>query len=158
MLTEADIREKVPTDSELVCPIDNKLFRDAVKTPCCGTLFCEECIQTFLLENEFNCRQCGKKVSSLDKLIVDKPMRARVFEYIDKTIKESEESGDGIPTNGADMVGLDMTMRSRDVLIYIICSLRRLISAVKRYWMRSLAATTKWRRCMRTAFLNSKLN
>ncbi|KZT71975.1 DWNN-domain-containing protein [Daedalea quercina L-15889] len=88
-LTEADIRERTPSDPSLVCPIDNKLFRDAVKTPCCGTLYCEECIQTHLLERDFICPKCGAKIASLDKLIMDKPMRTKVGDYVDKEIEKS---------------------------------------------------------------------
>jgi len=87
VLTEADIRERVPSDPELVCPIDNKLFREAMKTPCCGTVYCEECIETRLQEQGFDCPHCSNKIPSLDKLIHDKPMRARVKDYIIKEIK-----------------------------------------------------------------------
>lgn len=102
-LTEADIRERKPTDPSLICPIDNRLFRDAVKTPCCEKAYCEECIQTHLLENDFSCPNCQNKVTSLDKLIVNKPLRTRVGDYIDKAMdesrKEAEASGStGTPT------------------------------------------------------------
>ena len=90
-LSEADIRERIPSDPSLVCPIDNKLFREASKTPCCGALYCEECIQTYLLEHDFLCPNCGRKVASLDKLIVDKPMRTKVADYIDKEIEKSRD-------------------------------------------------------------------
>jgi protein MPE1 len=101
----AEVRERAPTDMSLVCPIDNKLFRDAVRTPCCDTPYCEECIQTHLLERDFVCPNCGKKVASLDKLIADKPMRTRVNEYIDKAVedsrKESQEEHDTSTGTGA---------------------------------------------------------
>ncbi|KAK0467056.1 DWNN domain-containing protein [Desarmillaria tabescens] len=89
-LTAADVRERVPTDASLVCSIDNKLFRDAVKTPCCGTLYCEECIQTHLLERDFICPNCAKKIASLDELAADKPMRTQVTDYIEKAIETSK--------------------------------------------------------------------
>ena len=92
-LTAAEVREKVPTDPLLTCPIDNKLFRDAVKTPCCGTLYCEECVQTHLLERDFICPNCSKKIASLDKLLVDKPTRTMVSDYIEKAIEESKREG-----------------------------------------------------------------
>ncbi|GLB41936.1 putative DWNN [Lyophyllum shimeji] len=92
-LTAADVRDRTPTDSSLACPIDNKLFRDAVKTPCCGTTYCEECIQTHLLEKDFICPNCGKKVASLDKLEVDKPARTKVADYIEKAIEDSKTEG-----------------------------------------------------------------
>lgn len=90
IITSVDIREKPPNDPNLACPIDNKLFMDAVKTPCCGTLFCEECIHSHLLENDFVCPNCSKRIPSLDKLMIDKPMRTKVGDYIDRQIKERQ--------------------------------------------------------------------
>jgi protein MPE1 len=101
-LTEADVRERKPTDPSLVCPIDNRLFRDAVKTPCCEKAYCEECIQTHLLEHDFVCPNCQKKIASLDKVIINKPLRTKVGDYIDKAVeesrKEAEAAGSGTPT------------------------------------------------------------
>lgn len=91
-LSVSDVRERAPADPALACPIDNKLFLDPVKTPCCGTLYCEECIHSHLLENDFVCPQCSKKINSLERLVIDKPMRTRVADYIDKTVKESNEA------------------------------------------------------------------
>lgn len=91
-LTPSDVRDKSPTDPALICPIDNKLFLDAVKTPCCGTLYCEECIHSHLLENDFICQKCSRKVPSLENLVIDKPMRTRVGDYIDKVIRENNEA------------------------------------------------------------------
>ncbi|KAF8549419.1 DWNN-domain-containing protein, partial [Imleria badia] len=90
----ADVRERPPSDPALACPIDNRLFRDAVKTPCCETTYCEECIQTHLLERDFVCPKCGKKILSLDKLIMDKPMRTKVADHIDKVIEQSRKEMD----------------------------------------------------------------
>jgi hypothetical protein len=93
-LTVADVRERPPTDPTLACPIDNRLFRDAVKTPCCETTYCEECVQTHLLERDFICPKCGKKIASLDKLVMDKPMRTIVADHIDKVIEQSRKEGE----------------------------------------------------------------
>ncbi|KAK7687897.1 hypothetical protein QCA50_009116 [Cerrena zonata] len=87
-LSEADIRERKPTDTSLICTIDNKLLKDPVKTPCCGTVYCEECIQTHLLERDFVCPSCSAKIQSLDKLIPEKAMRAKVGEYIEREIEK----------------------------------------------------------------------
>lgn len=99
-LTEADVRERKPADPSLICPIDNRLFRDAVKTPCCERAYCEECIQTYLLENDFICDNCQKKITSLDKLMVNKPLRTRVGDYIDKVIEESRKEAEASGTSG----------------------------------------------------------
>lgn len=64
-----------------------------MKTPCCNKNYCEECIQTHLLERDFVCPNCAKKIPSLDKLIVDKPARTRVADYIEKAIEESRKEG-----------------------------------------------------------------
>ncbi|EIW58798.1 DWNN-domain-containing protein, partial [Trametes versicolor FP-101664 SS1] len=93
-LTEADIRERPPSDPSLACQIDGKLLRDAVKTPCCGTLFCEECVQTHLLERDFLCPNCARKIPSLDKLVVDKPTRARVHDFIDAEVERSRQEAE----------------------------------------------------------------
>ncbi|KAL4072786.1 DWNN domain-containing protein [Scleroderma yunnanense] len=105
-LTVADVRERAPTDPTLACPIDNRLFRDAVKTPCCETSYCEECIQTHLLERDFVCLNCGKKMASLDKLVVDKPMRTKVADYIDKVIEQSKtDSEEGVSSGQNPLTG-----------------------------------------------------
>ncbi len=61
-----------------------------MKTPCCGTIYCEECIQTHLLERDFICPNCAKKITSLDELFADKPMRTQITDYIEKAIEKSK--------------------------------------------------------------------
>jgi len=96
-LSEADVRDRTPSDPSMICPIDNKLFKDAKKTPCCGTLYCEECIESHLLERNFICPNCGRKIASLDKLIMDKPMRTKVRDYIDREIEKSRQQEASAP-------------------------------------------------------------
>lgn len=92
-LTEADIRERPLVDKSLACPICSNLFRDAVRTPCCSKSFCEECIQTHLNENELSCPNCRKTIPSFDRLMMDKPTRTRVMDYVDKQIAEGNAAG-----------------------------------------------------------------
>ncbi|KAF8498599.1 DWNN-domain-containing protein [Russula emetica] len=98
-LSEAEIRERPSKDPSIVCAIDNRILRDAVKTPCCGTAYCEDCIQTHLLEKDFICPNCASKVASLDKLAVDKAMRRKVADYITREIEASQREEDGQITN-----------------------------------------------------------
>jgi hypothetical protein len=93
-LSEAEVRERPSKDPAIVCSIDNRIFRDAVKTPCCGTAYCEDCIQTYLLEKDFICPSCASKVASLDKLAIDKPTRTRVADYITREIEASQKEED----------------------------------------------------------------
>ena len=98
-LSEAEVRERPSKDPSIVCPIDNRILRDAVKTPCCGTAYCEDCIQTHLLEKDFICPNCASKVASLDKLAIDKAMRRKVADYITKEMEASQREEDGQITN-----------------------------------------------------------
>lgn len=81
----------MPSDPALMCPIDNKLFKQAVKTPCCNTSYCEECILSHLVERDFVCPNCGNKISSVNELSIDKPTRTRVQDYIDREIERSKQ-------------------------------------------------------------------
>ena len=106
-LSEAEVRERPSKDPTIVCSIDNKIFRDAVKTPCCGTAYCEDCIQTHLLEKDFICPNCASKVASLDKLAIDKPTRMKVADYISREIEASqkeEDTGDSTPVGSVSQV------------------------------------------------------
>jgi protein MPE1 len=95
VLTEAEVRDRAPSDPKLACPIDRKLFREAVKTPCCSTTYCEECIQSHLLERDFVCPNCERKVPGLDKLHKDLETRTAVATYIEKVIEDSKHAEDG---------------------------------------------------------------
>ncbi|KAJ9125433.1 hypothetical protein QFC22_000394 [Naganishia vaughanmartiniae] len=91
-LTEADVREGAGTDSALSCPICSRLLREAVRTPCCKTLYCEECIHTTLLEQDFVCPSCESKIVSLDRLKPDDEARQKVEDFVKLEIERSKES------------------------------------------------------------------
>ncbi|KAJ1307073.1 hypothetical protein OPQ81_008052 [Rhizoctonia solani] len=89
-LTSAEIYQNPApaAHSSLACPICDRLTKNAVRTPCCKQTFCEECIQTYLLEHDFVCR-CGKKIASFDRLEVDEKRREKVAEVVMNMIEES---------------------------------------------------------------------
>jgi protein MPE1 len=75
-----------------------------------------------LLERDFVCPNCAKKIASLDKLAMDKPVRLRVEAYIQNVIEESKkEGGDDGDTAGASggtgQVSQNPTSCSRVMLI-----------------------------------------
>ncbi|UZJ53830.1 hypothetical protein CBS101457_003150 [Exobasidium rhododendri] len=90
-LTKSDIFANVPNDPKLACSLCNKLLKEAVKTPCCSTLFCQECIVNYLLEHEFQCSECDKRVKNLETLTRDDEARKQVREYVDSEIEKSEK-------------------------------------------------------------------
>ena len=75
-------------DRGIECSICNKLMRDAVKTPCCGKIYCEECVQNALLESDFVCPSCEAKEILLDSLLPDAETRNKIEEY-----KKEKENG-----------------------------------------------------------------
>lgn len=98
--------DKEPMDPELVCPLCKKLVAEAVRVPCCKTAYCEECIQSHLLEHDFVCPSCESKVASLDKLQPDAELRERAKVYREgqeEGVKKEEEDvkvGDGRTKGG----------------------------------------------------------
>ncbi|CAE6526180.1 unnamed protein product [Rhizoctonia solani] len=91
-LTSAEIYQNPApaTHAALACPICDRLTKNAVRTPCCKQTFCEECIQTHLLEHDFVCR-CGKKIASFDRLEVDERRREKIGEVVRAMIEESRK-------------------------------------------------------------------
>ncbi|KAK6520618.1 E3 ubiquitin-protein ligase rbbp6 [Arthrobotrys conoides] len=88
---EAAAEAKILEEKGLACPIDNKLFKDAVKTPCCKKTYCDDCIQNALVESDLVCPNCDTKEVLLDRLIPDTETRERVKEYLDSKRAASEE-------------------------------------------------------------------
>nr|ODO00886.1 protein MPE1 [Cryptococcus depauperatus CBS 7855] len=93
-LTGADVRDQEPLEAELSCPICKKLVWEAVRTPCCQAAFCEECIHSHLLENDFECPNCESKVPSLDKLKPDEALRDRSKRYVDSELEKNKDAKD----------------------------------------------------------------
>lgn len=91
--TAADA-DDLPYPPELTCPLDRRLFAEAVKVPCCGTTYCEECITSQLVEHDFECPACESKVASLKRLKKDEYVRARVAEWKEENEREGAGEGD----------------------------------------------------------------
>ncbi|EMC96035.1 hypothetical protein BAUCODRAFT_514262 [Baudoinia panamericana UAMH 10762] len=97
----AKAKEAVAEDAELVerglsCPIDKRAFVDPVKTPCCGRVFCRDCIENALLDGDLNCPNCGEQVL-LDKLEADEAVAKKVAAFEDerkaaRVLKDKEAS------------------------------------------------------------------
>jgi protein MPE1 len=73
-----------PEHKDWECQICGKVARDAVRTPCCKTVFCDRDIQSALLEADFVCPACGTNDVLLDSLVADEEVRAGVAEYVKK--------------------------------------------------------------------------
>ncbi|KLT42029.1 DWNN-domain-containing protein [Cutaneotrichosporon oleaginosum] len=96
-----DSEDKDALDPELVCPLCKKLLNEAMRVPCCHTAYCEDCINSHLLENDFVCPSCESKIASLDKLEPDDDLRERA-----KTVREGEK--EKVKSEEGEKVGLDL--------------------------------------------------
>lgn len=91
--TTAPVGNKELQDRGIECLMCHKLIRDASKTPCCRKVYCEECIQSALLESDFVCPNCEAKDILLGSLVVGNETRAKVEEYLkEKEMKDREKS------------------------------------------------------------------
>ncbi|KAI9432614.1 hypothetical protein H4582DRAFT_2058495, partial [Lactarius indigo] len=106
-LSEAEVRERPSKDPTIICPIDNRIFRDAVKTPCCGTAYCEDCIQSHLLEKDFICPSY--------KLAIDKPTRMKVADYIAREIEASQKEEDSHTSESTPIGSVSQTPAPDDL-------------------------------------------
>lgn len=63
-----------------------------MRTPCCNTLFCQDCIQTYLDENDFFCPNCHDKIPTLASLRPDAEARRKVNDYVDAAFEEERRN------------------------------------------------------------------
>ncbi|EGG07942.1 uncharacterized protein MELLADRAFT_77478 [Melampsora larici-populina 98AG31] len=105
-LSAADIQSLRPSDPDLACSICSTLLKSAVKTSCCRSAFCYDCISNHLKEHSSVCPECETKVSSnLSKsLIEDEERRARSRAYVEDLLRASKESQEESKSAEADQV------------------------------------------------------
>jgi protein MPE1 len=77
----------------LECPIDQRLFSDPTKTPCCQKTYCNECITNALLDDDLQCPGCKSEGILIDDLVPDLDMveRIRSYEEARSTAKKEQE-------------------------------------------------------------------
>ncbi|KAG0149070.1 hypothetical protein CROQUDRAFT_40434 [Cronartium quercuum f. sp. fusiforme G11] len=93
-LSAADIQSLRPSDPDLACSICSTLLKSAVKTSCCQSAFCHDCISNYLKDHSSVCPECETKLSTnLSKaLIEDEERRTRSQEYVEDLLRASKES------------------------------------------------------------------
>lgn len=73
----------------LLCPIDQRMFLEPTKTPCCGKIYCSECINNALIESDFVCPNCSTEGVLLDHLVIDTDTVEVIKQYqSEKTTKK----------------------------------------------------------------------
>ncbi|KAJ3347051.1 hypothetical protein HDU91_006863, partial [Kappamyces sp. JEL0680] len=76
-----DIYDATPLAPHLACFLCKKILRDAVKSRCCSTAFCDDHIRTHLLENGLKCPKCQARLKP-DELVIDQELRREVDAFL----------------------------------------------------------------------------
>lgn len=85
--------EKELQERGLECDIDNKMFIDPMKTPCCAKTYCNDCITNALIEGDLVCPSCQTEGVLLDDLKPDEEATAKIEEYLkEKELAKKERS------------------------------------------------------------------
>lgn len=75
----------------LECPIDQRMFVDPVKTPCCERTYCRECIENALLSSDFVCPGCSTDGVLVDNLVEDEEAVKKIAQYLESLATEKAE-------------------------------------------------------------------
>ena len=80
--------------NELQCKLCYKIFTDAVVIQCCGNSFCDECIRTYLINNNFHCplTDCGQGEILPDNLVPNQHLRKTVKHFLGNIAEEKYNS------------------------------------------------------------------
>lgn len=79
-------------DKGLLCEIDNRLFIDPMKTPCCEKTYCNDCITNALIESDFVCPGCQTEGVLIDDLKPDVEASGKIQDYLkEKELAKAKE-------------------------------------------------------------------
>lgn len=83
--------EKELQDRGLECALDNKMFIDPMKTPCCAKTYCNDCITNALIEGDLVCPGCQTEGVLIDDLKPDDDMTAKIEAYLKEKSDAAKE-------------------------------------------------------------------
>uniref|UniRef100_A0A0K0EJZ0 DWNN domain-containing protein n=1 Tax=Strongyloides stercoralis TaxID=6248 RepID=A0A0K0EJZ0_STRER len=105
---EEEKKSKNDLPSELVCPLCNSLFVDAVLTYCCGNTFCADCLTKIIIEDkEGKCPgvSCNQKKLNSSSFVPNKKVREAVKNYsltlakVSRDVNSSSISNSTLPSD-----------------------------------------------------------
>lgn len=90
----ASAEDKELEEKGLLCSIDNRMFIDPMKTPCCEKTYCNDCITNALIESDFICPGCQTEGVLIDDLKPDNETSETIqaFSKERETAKVKEQS------------------------------------------------------------------
>ncbi|ORY16020.1 DWNN domain-domain-containing protein [Clohesyomyces aquaticus] len=87
----ADAANKEIRERGLECSIDKRMFVDPVKTPCCGTTYCHDCIENALAEADLTCPNCSTEGVLIDNLSPDEDMVEKIRTFRAEKAEEARK-------------------------------------------------------------------
>ncbi|KAI0190061.1 MPE1 protein [Xylaria flabelliformis] len=74
--------DKELEEKGLLCSIDNRMFIDPMKTPCCEKTYCNDCITNALIESDFVCPGCQTDGVLIDDLKSDDAVATKIEAFL----------------------------------------------------------------------------
>ncbi|GAP92853.1 putative retinoblastoma-binding protein [Rosellinia necatrix] len=78
----ASAEDKELEEKGLLCSIDNRMFIDPMKTPCCEKTYCNDCITNALIESDFICPGCQTDGVLIDDLKPDDETTTKIQTFL----------------------------------------------------------------------------
>lgn len=99
--------DKEAQELGLACPIDNRMFIDPMKTPCCQKTYCNDCITNALIDSDFVCPGCQQEGVLIDDLKPDEEAADKIKEYLVEKDSKTKEASKSPVTSSKSPVAAD---------------------------------------------------
>ncbi|KAG0348622.1 E3 ubiquitin-protein ligase rbbp6 [Podila humilis] len=119
-LSSEEAYSTAPVPDDMKCPICRLLLKSAVKAPCCGANFCDECIRTYLVsppkgEESFKCQNCHMNLVP-DQLMPNHDLRQKTEQHLREWAKGRLESETGGAIGSISRGGSPQSEEQRDTV------------------------------------------
>jgi protein MPE1 len=99
--------DKEAQELGLACSIDNRMFIDPMKTPCCQKTYCNDCITNALIESDFVCPGCQQEGVLIDDLKPDDEATDKIKKYLAEKDSKTKEASRSPVTSSKSPVAAD---------------------------------------------------
>jgi len=100
----ASAEDKELEEQGLLCSIDDRMFIDPMKTPCCEKTYCNDCITNALIESDFICPGCQTDGVLIDDLKPDDESSAKIQKFLkEKDAAKVKERSASPPVTNAEL-------------------------------------------------------
>ena len=111
-------------DGELKDTQTGMLWKNPVRTPCCGKIYSRKFIEDALIESDFTCPNCHKDQIFIDDLLPNDELQKKVDEYMKnltdeqslKPAKRHQPGAVGVQPNGTSMLQMPNMMPNMNTM------------------------------------------